>query len=115
MTAQGIDFAEPCYSMAIAPKTKGQEDKIASGLTRLAEEDLTFSIVNDAETKQMVISGAGDIQLDVICSKLKDKFGVEVVLSPARVFPTGRRSARRSRFADAIRSSPAATASSEMS
>ena len=83
--AAGIDFAVPCYSMAISPKTKGQEDKIAAGLTRLAEEDLTFSIVNNAETKQMVISGAGDIHIDVLCSKLKSKFGVEVELSPARV------------------------------
>jgi elongation factor G len=85
ITAKGIDFTPPCYSMAIAPKTKGQEDKIASGLTRLGEEDYTFTIVNNAETKQMVISGAGDIQIDVLCSKLRDKFGVEVVLSPARV------------------------------
>ena len=85
VTAKGITFAPPCYSVAIAPKTKGQEDKIAAGLGRLAEEDLTFSFVNNAETKQLVLSGAGDIQLDVLCSKLKDKFGVEVVLSPARV------------------------------
>lgn len=85
ITASGIEFTPPCYSMAIAPKTKGQEDKIASGLTRLGEEDHTFVVVNNAETKQMVLSGAGDIQLDVLCSKLKDKFGVEVVLSPARV------------------------------
>lgn len=85
VVAQGLNFAEPCYTMAIAPKTKGQEDKIAAGLTKLGEEDLTFQVVNNAETKQMTISGAGDIQLDVICSKLKDKFGVEVVLSPARV------------------------------
>ena len=85
VTAAGIEFAPPCYAMAIAPKTKGQEDKIAAGLTRLAEEDQTFTFVNNAETKQMVLSGAGDIQLDVLCSKLKDKFGVEVVLSPARV------------------------------
>ncbi|MDR0862443.1 MAG: elongation factor G [Oscillospiraceae bacterium] len=85
VTPRGIDFAPPCYSMAIAPKTKGQEDKIAAGLTRLADEDLTFSVLNNAETKQMVISGAGDIQLDVLCARLKDKFGVEVVLSPARV------------------------------
>ena len=84
-TAKGIEFAPPCYSMAISPKIKGQEDKIAAGLTRLAEEDLTFSILNNAETKQMVISGAGDIHLDVLCSKLKSKFGVEVELSPARV------------------------------
>jgi len=85
VTAKGIDFAPPCYAMAIAPKTKGQEDKISTGLTRLAEEDLTFTYVNNPETRQLVLSGAGDIQLDVLCAKLKDKFGVEVVLSPARV------------------------------
>ena len=71
--------------MAIAPKTKGQEDKVAQGLARLGEEDRSFTITNNAETKQMVIAGAGDIHLDVLCSKLKNKFGVEVELSPARV------------------------------
>jgi elongation factor G len=85
IVAKRIDFVAPCYSMAIAPKTKGQEEKIATGLNRLGEEDVTFSFVNNSETKQMVLSGAGDIQLDVLCSKLKDKFGVEVELSPARV------------------------------
>lgn len=82
---KGIEFMRPCYSMAISPKVKGQEDKIAAGLTRLAEEDLTFHVLNNAETHQMVLSGAGDIHLDVLCSKLKSKFGVEVELSPARV------------------------------
>ena len=81
----GIEYTAPCYSMAIYPKTKGQEDKIAAGLTRLAEEDQTFTIVNNPETRQMVISGAGDIHLDVLCSKLKNKFGVEVELAQARV------------------------------
>ena len=85
VTAKRIDFAPPCYSMAIAPKVKGQEEKIATGLNRLSEEDVTFTFVNNSETKQLVLSGSGDIQLDVLCSKLKDKFGVEVVLSPARV------------------------------
>ena len=83
--AEGITFIPPCYSMCISPKVKGQEDKIAQGLTRLAEEDRTFTITNNGETHQMVISGAGDIHLDVLCSKLKNKFGVEVELSPARV------------------------------
>ena len=83
--APGIEFATPCYSMAIAPKTKGQEDKVAQGLTRLNDEDRSFTITNNAETKQMVIAGAGDIQLDMLCNKLKNKFGVEVELSPARV------------------------------
>ncbi len=81
----GIDFPAPCYSMAIRPKTKGQEDKVAQGLTRLREEDVTFTVQNNAETRQMVISGAGDMQLDVLCSKLKNKFGVEVELIPAKV------------------------------
>ena len=85
VNAKGISFAPTCYSMAIAPKTKGQEDKIASGLTRLGDEDQTFTFVNNAETKQLVLSGAGDIQLDVLCAKLKDRFGVEVELSPARI------------------------------
>ena len=83
--APGIEYAVPCYSMAIAPKTKGQEDKVAQGLARLGEEDRSFTVTNNAETKQMVIAGAGDIHLDVLCSKLKNKFGVEVELSPARV------------------------------
>ena len=76
---------EPCYSMAISPKTKGQDDKVAGGLARLNEEDISFTLVNNAETHQMVISGAGDIQVDVLCAKLKSRFGVETELAPARV------------------------------
>ena len=81
----GIEFDTPNYSMAISPKIKGQEDKIAAGLARLSEEDFAFSYLNNPETRQLVISGTGDIHIDVICSKLKSKFGVEVELSPARV------------------------------
>lgn len=83
--APGIEFPQPYYAMSIRPKTKGQEDKVAQGLNRLHEEDRTFTIVNNPETKQMVITGLGDTQLDVICAKLKSKFGVEVVLEPAKV------------------------------
>lgn len=85
ITLDGVDFAEPCYSQAIAPKVKGNEDKVAAGLTRLHDEDPAFSVVNNQETHQMVISGAGDIHLDVLCSKLKSKFGVEVELTDAKV------------------------------
>jgi len=80
-----IEIAEPCYSMAISPKTKGQDDKVAGGLARLNEEDISFTLVNNAETHQMVISGAGDIQVDVLCAKLKSRFGVDTELHPARV------------------------------
>ena len=80
-----IPYAEPCYSMAIAPKTKGQEEKVGTGLNRLNEEDPSFTLVNNAETHQLVLSGAGDQQLDVLVSKLKSRFGVDAVLSPAKV------------------------------
>ena len=82
---EGIRFPEPCYSVAILPKTKGQEDKIASGLTRLNEEDQTFNWVNNAETHQMVVSGTGDMQMDVILSRLKSRFGVDAELTEPRV------------------------------
>ena len=80
-----IELAEPCYSMAIFPKTKGQDDKVAAGLAKLNMEDISFTLVNNAETHQMVISGAGDIQVDVLCAKLKSRFGVDTELKPARV------------------------------
>ena len=80
-----LPLPEPCYSVAIAPKTKGQEDKIAAGLTRLNEEDLTFNWMSNAETRQMVVSGTGDMQMDVLVSKLKNRFSVEAELSIPRV------------------------------
>ncbi|MBQ6835448.1 MAG: elongation factor G, partial [Clostridia bacterium] len=81
----GINFDEPCYSQAIAPKTKGNEEKMALGLNKIMDEDPTIKLENNTETKQMVISGAGDIHLDVVCSKLKTKFGVDVELTDAKV------------------------------
>ena len=78
-------FAEPCYSRAIAPKTRGQDEKVGSGLIRLNEEDPTFTVVNNAETHQVVVSGAGDIQIDVLVSKLKSRFGVDAELDTPRV------------------------------
>ncbi|MBQ3193020.1 MAG: elongation factor G [Oscillospiraceae bacterium] len=80
-----IPYAPACYSMAIAPKVKGQEEKVGTGLNRLNEEDPSFNLVNNAETKQLVLSGSGDQQLDVLVAKLKTRFGVDAVLSPAKV------------------------------
>jgi elongation factor G len=85
VSLKGIPYAAPCYSMAIAPKTKGQEEKVGTGLNRLNEEDPSFTIVNNAETHQLVVSGAGDQQLDVLVAKLKSRFGVDAVLSPAKI------------------------------
>ena len=80
-----IPFAEPCYSVAISPKTRGQEDKVAQGLYRLNEEDPSFTLVNNGETHQMVLTGSGDIQVDVLVAKLKSRFNVEAELSETRV------------------------------
>ena len=80
-----VQFAEPCYSRAIAPKTRGQDEKVGTGLIRLNEEDPTFTVVNNAETHQVVVSGAGDIQIDVLVSKLKSRFGVDAELDTPRV------------------------------
>lgn len=85
VSLKGIPYAAPCYSMAIAPKVKGQEEKVGMGLNRLNEEDPSFTVASNPETKQLVISGAGDQQLDVLVSKLKSRFGVDAVLSPAKV------------------------------
>jgi elongation factor G len=80
-----VAIPEPFYSVAIAPKTKGQDDKVAGGLAKLNEEDISFTLVNNAETRQMVLSGAGDIQVSVLCSKLKNLYNVETEQFPARV------------------------------
>ena len=85
LTLNPIEYANPCHSRAIYAKVKGQEEKIASGLNRLGEEDQSFTLVNDPETKEMVLTGAGDIHLDVLCSKLKSKFGVDSELREPKV------------------------------
>ncbi len=78
---QPIEFPKPLMTMAVEPKAKGDEEKIGSGLTRLAEEDPTFTVKKDPDTAQILISGLGDLHLEVMCSRLQKKFGVEVELS----------------------------------
>lgn len=75
-------FDAPCYSMAIAPKAKGDESKISQSISRLLEEDASLSFTTNAETHQQIISGLGDQHLDVVITKLKNKFGVDVGLAP---------------------------------
>ena len=85
VSADIVPFPAPSLSMAIYPKKKGDEEKIASGLIRLAEEDPTVTFKVDPETKESVLSGLGEQHLDVIVSKLKNKFGVEVDLKEPAV------------------------------
>lgn len=81
----GIDYPNACLSMAIAPVTKGEEEKVAQGVLKLCEEDPTIKFATNKETHQMIISGLGEQHLDVVVSKLKAKYGVDVVLSQPKV------------------------------
>jgi len=80
-----IVFPEPVITEAIVPKTKGEEDKIGSGLHTLHEEDPTFVYKVDSEIKQTVVSGQGELHLAIIIRRLKEKFGVEVDLIEPRI------------------------------
>lgn len=81
----GVDAPKPCLSMAVNVRKKGEEEKVAQGLFRLMEEDPAISFVINKETKEQVLSGLGEQHLDVIVSKLKNKFGVEVDLTVPKV------------------------------
>ncbi len=80
-----VDLPEPLLAYAISPKTKGDEDKLATGLARLREEDPSFRVSRNEETHEMVVYGMGEAHLDVQMSRLKTKFGVEVSTSPAKI------------------------------
>ena len=80
-----IEFPKPVITMAVVPQAKGDEEKISAGLSKLREEDPTFKVTNNKETKEMVISGVGELHLDVISSKLKTKFGVGMGLKEPKI------------------------------
>ncbi len=85
VTLNRVPFESPCLSVAVSAKKKGEEEKIASGLDRLMEEDPTIHFEVNKETKESVLSGLGEQHLDVVASKLKSKFGVEVDFATPRV------------------------------
>ncbi|SKA96165.1 translation elongation factor 2 (EF-2/EF-G) [Caloramator quimbayensis] len=82
---QGFEFPQPCISMSVKPKSKGDEDKISSGLHKLLEEDPTFKISRDVENAETLIAGLGELHIEVIASKLKNKFGADVTLDIPKV------------------------------
>jgi elongation factor G len=85
MIFEPTKFPAPSISMAIEPKSKGDEDKIGNGIQRLVEEDPTLKVEKNVETKQTLISGMGEQHLEVVTKKLHNKFGVEVVLSDPKI------------------------------
>lgn len=80
-----IVFETPLYGQAVEPKTKNDEDKLSNGLNRILEEDPTFKVENNPETRETVVYGLGDQHLDVIVNKLKSKFKAEVNLKDPKV------------------------------
>lgn len=80
-----IKFADPIISYAIAPKSKGDEEKVSIALHRILEEDPTLRFQRDDETKEMLLSGMGQVHLEVTLERLKRKFGVEVLMKTPKV------------------------------
>lgn len=85
ITFPKIDFPEPLIRTAIQPKAKGDEEKISSGLHVLHEEDPTFVYNQEAELRQTIVSGQGELHLAIILQRLKQRFGVEVEEEEPRI------------------------------
>ena len=90
----GIDYPSSSYTMAVYPAKKGDEDKVAQGIAKLADEDPTIKLVSNHETHEMLISGLGEQHLDVVISRLKTKYNVDAV-SKIRRLHTEKLSAKR--------------------
>lgn len=80
-----VEMPVPCLTMAIEPLKRGEEDKIMQGMNRLIDEDPSFTIESERETKQLLLSGQGEVQLGVLVNKLKGKYNTESELKEAKV------------------------------
>ena len=80
-----LDYPQPSYFIAIEAADKGEDDKMSTGLNKLREEDPSFVVERNTETRQTLLGGQGDIQLGVILAKLKDRFGVSVKTVPQKI------------------------------
>ena len=80
-----IEFPAPCISKAVYAKKAGEEDKIFSGLARLMEEDPTITVSKNVETTESVLSGLGEMHIEVVARKLASKFGAECVLQDPKI------------------------------
>ena len=80
-----IEFPKPAISLAVTAKKQGEDDKVISGLNRITEEDPTIRIEKNAETGDVLIQGLGEMHIEVVCGKLKNKNNVEAQLSDPRI------------------------------
>ena len=82
---EAMNFPEPVIAVAIEPKTKVDQDKLSNGLIKLADEDPTFRVHTEPETNQVIISGMGELHLEIIVDRLKREFGVEANIGRPQV------------------------------
>jgi elongation factor G len=82
---EAMNFPEPVIAVAIEPKTKADQDKLSNGLIKLADEDPTFRVHTETETNQVIISGMGELHLEIIVDRLKREFGVEANIGRPQV------------------------------
>jgi elongation factor G len=82
---ESMDFPEPVISLAIEPRTKADQEKLAQGLAKLMAEDPTFRVATDTDTGQVVIRGMGELHLEIIVDRLKREFGVEASVGKPQV------------------------------
>ncbi|MDD4549446.1 MAG: elongation factor G [Syntrophomonadaceae bacterium] len=80
-----IEFPEPTLSIAIEPKSKGDEDKLSGAMQRLLEEDPTIQVDKNVETKQTILKAMGDTHIDIVIEKLARKFGVDVITKEMKI------------------------------
>jgi elongation factor G len=81
----GIEFPSPNYTIAIAPKSKNDEDKLGDAMHKLLEEDPTLRVAKNVETKQTLLTGMGEAHLNITINKLKNRYGVDVITEDAKV------------------------------
>ena len=80
-----IEFPIPVVSLSIAPKSRPDQDKLGKGLSKLKEEDPTFLVQSDEETKETILTGMGELHLEIIVDRLKEEFGVEAIVGAPKV------------------------------
>ncbi|MDP2940691.1 MAG: elongation factor G, partial [Candidatus Omnitrophota bacterium] len=82
---EAIEFPVPVVSLSVVPKSRGDQDKLGKGLAKLTEEDPTFLVQTDPETKETILTGMGELHLEIVVDRLKTEFDVEAVVGQPRV------------------------------
>lgn len=82
---EAIEFPAPVVSISVKPQSRAEQDKLSKGITKLAEEDPTFTVHVDEETSETILSGMGELHLEIIVDRLKHEFGVEAVVGQPKV------------------------------